>query len=110
MTARSASSGNDCWTACAAFPKSRSTARPPRRTGWSTVSFLVEGYPSQDIGAILDDSFDIAVRCGLHCAPYCHRQLGTFPDGTVRASIGYFNTEADVDALVEAVKQIAASG
>jgi selenocysteine lyase/cysteine desulfurase len=45
----------------------------------------------------------------LHCAPYCHQKLGTYPDGTVRASIGYFNTEADVDALIEAVKQIAAS-
>jgi cysteine desulfurase family protein len=75
----------------------------------STISFGIEGYPSQDVGAILDDSFDIAVRCGLHCAPYCHQKLGTYPDGTVRASIGYFNTEADVDALIEAVKQIAAS-
>jgi len=75
----------------------------------STISFVIEGYPSQDIGAILDDSFDIAVRAGLHCAPYCHQKLGTYPDGTVRASIGYFNTEADVDALIEAVKQIAVS-
>lgn len=75
----------------------------------STVSFRVEGYTPQEVGAILDDSFDIAVRCGLHCAPYCHRQLGTYPDGTIRASIGYFNSEADVDALIEAVSQIAAS-
>ena len=38
-----------------------------------------------------------------------HRQLGTYPDGAVRASIGYFNAEADVDALLEALRQIAAS-
>jgi len=75
----------------------------------STISFRIEGYSPQDVGAILDDSFEIAVRCGLHCAPYCHRQIGTYPDGTSRASIGYFNTEADVDALLEAVHQIAAS-
>lgn len=75
----------------------------------STISFAVEGYPSQDVGAILDDSFDIAVRAGLHCAPYCHQKLGTYPDGTVRASVGYFNTEADVNALIEAVKQIASA-
>jgi cysteine desulfurase family protein len=75
----------------------------------STISFRIEGYPSQDVGAILDDSFDIAVRAGLHCAPYCHQQLGTYPDGTVRASIGYANTEKEVDAFVEAVGKIAAS-
>jgi cysteine desulfurase/selenocysteine lyase len=75
----------------------------------STISFRIEGYSPQDVGAILDDSFDIAVRCGLHCAPYCHRQIGTYPDGTTRASIGYFNSEADVDALIDAVRQIDAS-
>ena len=73
----------------------------------STVSFCIDGYASQDVGAILDGSFDIAVRAGLHCAPYCHRELGTYPDGTVRASLGFFNTEADVDALLEALRQIA---
>ncbi len=75
----------------------------------STISFRIDGYSAQDVGAILDESFDIAVRCGLHCAPYCHRQIGTYPDGTSRASIGYFNSEADVDALIAAVRQIAAS-
>ncbi|HZD40650.1 MAG TPA: aminotransferase class V-fold PLP-dependent enzyme, partial [Terriglobales bacterium] len=53
----------------------------------STISFRIDGYSPQDVGAILDESFDIAVRCGLHCAPYCHRQIGTYPDGTTRASI-----------------------
>lgn len=75
----------------------------------STISFRIEGYSPQDVGAILDESFDIAVRCGLHCAPYCHRQIGTYPDGTARASIGYFNSENDVDALIQAVRQIATS-
>lgn len=75
----------------------------------STISFTIQGYPAQDVGAILDDSFDIAVRPGLHCAPYCHKQLGTYPDGTVRASIGFFNAESDVDALIDAVKQIASA-
>ena len=39
------------------------------------------------------------LRVGLHCAPAAHRRLGTFPDGTVRVSIGPYTTEADVDAL-----------
>jgi cysteine desulfurase family protein len=75
----------------------------------ATVAFSVAGYASQDVGAILDTPFDIAVRAGLHCAPYCHQQVGTYPDGAVRASCGYFNTDADVDALLEALSQIAAA-
>ena len=75
----------------------------------ATVAFSVAGYASQDVGAILDTSFDIAVRPGLHCAPYCHQQVGTYPDGAVRASCGYSTTPADVDALLEAVSQIAAA-
>jgi len=57
-------------------------------------------------GTILDESFGIAVRTGLHCAPAAHRAIGTFPEGTVRVSFGRFNTSADVDTLVAAVRQI----
>jgi cysteine desulfurase/selenocysteine lyase len=92
-----------------AIPKVTLYGSPTNQNSVSTISFRIDGYSPQDVGGILDDSFDIAVRCGLHCAPYCHRQIGTYPDGTTRASIGYFNSEADVDALIEAVRQIAAS-
>ncbi len=61
----------------------------------------------QDIGAILDTSFDIAVRPGLHCAPYIHRALGTFPDGTLRVSPGPFTTADQVEILVRALDEIA---
>jgi selenocysteine lyase/cysteine desulfurase len=76
-----------------------------RRVG--TVSFRHESIPATDLGAILDQSFDIAVRPGLHCAPYIHRALGTFPDGTVRVSVGPFNTAAEIDQLIAALKEIA---
>lgn len=76
-----------------------------RRVG--TLSINVAGLDPQDAAAILDDSFDIAVRPGLHCAPYCHRALGTFPAGTLRISPGPFNTEGDVTALLEALDQMA---
>ncbi len=72
-----------------------------------TICFNVKGYDAPDIGSILDDSFEIAVRPGLHCAPYVHRQLGTFPDGAVRVSPGAFNTDADMDQLIEALDEIA---
>ena len=66
-----------------------------RRVG--TLSFRSEALPAAELGGILDQAFDIAIRPGLHCAPYIHRALGTFPDGTVRVSPGPFNTEADID-------------
>ena len=62
----------------------------------------------QDLSAILDTSFGIAVRPGLHCAPYAHRRLGTFPDGTLRLSPGPFNTADDVDAFTRALAEITA--
>jgi selenocysteine lyase/cysteine desulfurase len=76
-----------------------------RRVG--TLSFRSVTLPAGDVGGILDSSFDIAVRPGLHCAPYVHRALGTFPEGTVRVSPGPFNTEADIDRLAEALGEVA---
>jgi cysteine desulfurase family protein len=71
-----------------------------------TLSLRSETLPATEIGAILDQAFQIAIRPGLHCAPYVHRSLGTFPDGTVRVSPGPFNTEADIDALATALAEI----
>ena len=48
------------------------------------------------------------MRPGLHCAPYIHRALGTFPEGTVRVSPLPFSTEEDVDKLAHALAEIAA--
>ena len=63
----------------------------------------------QDVGAILDGDFDIAVRVGVHCAPLVHRDLGTIDRGAIRFSLGAFSTEADVDAAVAAMRAIAAA-
>ncbi len=67
-----------------------------------------EGLAPQDIGAILDTSFDIAVRPGLHCAPFIHRAIGTFPDGTLRLSPGPFTTRDDIAFFVTALSEISA--
>ncbi len=72
----------------------------------STISFRSESLPAAEIGGILDQAFEVAVRPGLHCAPYIHRSLGTFPDGAVRVSPGPFNTEADIDHLARALGEI----
>jgi cysteine desulfurase family protein len=79
---------------------------PARRVG--TLSFRNEALPAAELGGILDQAFDVAVRPGLHCAPYIHRALGTFPEGTVRVSPGPFSTEEDVDHLARALAEIAA--
>lgn len=71
------------------------------------VSFVVEGYDSGEIGQILDDEFEIAVRTGYHCAPYIHEYLKDIPyGGTVRVGIGPFNTKEDLDALIEAIESL----
>jgi cysteine desulfurase family protein len=78
---------------------------PGRRVG--TVSFRCELLPAAELGGILDQAFDVAVRPGLHCAPYIHRALGTFPEGLVRVSPGPFNTAQDIDHLLGALGEIA---
>jgi len=69
-------------------------------------SFLPAATEASIAGTILDASFRIAVRTGLHCAPSTHRVLGTFPRGAVRASFGFFNTADHVRALVTAIAEI----
>jgi len=71
------------------------------------VSLNIEGYEPGEVGAILDQTFDVKVRTGLHCAPGAHRTLGTFPLGTVRLSPGYFNTIQEIDLTVHALEKIA---
>jgi len=70
------------------------------------VAFLPQGIEPAEFSIILDESFEIAARAGLHCAPSTHQLIGTFPKGCVRFSPGYFNTEAEIDQAIQAVKEI----
>ncbi|MDR0905222.1 MAG: aminotransferase class V-fold PLP-dependent enzyme [Oscillospiraceae bacterium] len=66
-------------------------------------------FPDMDnavVAARLDEEYGIMTRCGLHCAPDAHKALGTFPRGAVRCSLGYFNTETEIDLFADALKQI----
>jgi cysteine desulfurase family protein len=74
------------------------------------VSFNIDGYEPGEVGVILDQSFDIKTRTGLHCAPAAHKTIGTFPRGTVRLSPGYFNTIEEIGFTVRAIDRIARSG
>jgi len=66
-----------------------------------TVAFVVDGVHAHDVGQVLDDR-GVAVRVGHHCAWPLHRRMGV--QATVRASTHVYSTEADVDALLEAVR------
>jgi len=72
-------------------------------------SFNIEGFNDPaEIGARLDVDYEVACRTGLQCAPLVHETIGTAPDGTVRLSLGPMSTEADVQAAIPAVKELAA--
>lgn len=72
------------------------------------VSCLFDGYGSDSIGQVLSEQ-NIAVRTGLHCAPIAHKFLGTFPAGTVRFSVSYFNTSEEFEMLENALDYIEAN-
>nr|HPI92568.1 aminotransferase class V-fold PLP-dependent enzyme [Deltaproteobacteria bacterium]HPR54664.1 aminotransferase class V-fold PLP-dependent enzyme [Deltaproteobacteria bacterium] len=74
--------------------------------GIAVVSFTIDGMDASEIAFRLDDGYGIMSRPGLHCAPSAHRTLGTFPGGTVRLGIGYFNTETHIRSALEAVSSI----
>ncbi|HEX3031794.1 MAG TPA: aminotransferase class V-fold PLP-dependent enzyme [Bacillota bacterium] len=71
------------------------------------ISFSMGQQDSGQIGFILDQVYGIACRTGMHCAPDAHRSIGSFPRGSIRLSFSYFNTEAEVEQTLLALKEIA---
>ena len=72
-------------------------------------SLTLEGLAPADLSYILQNSYGIVTRSGLHCAPLIHEYIGSAPSGTVRVSFSYMNTEEDVRALADAVREVAES-
>ena len=81
------------------------TARIDKRV--ATMSAKVGGYDAGDVGTILDVEYNILTRTGLHCAPLIHEHLGTTPRGTVRFSMGPYNTKDHVEAAIRAMEEVA---
>jgi cysteine desulfurase family protein len=73
----------------------------------ATVSFNVEGLEPSEVGPMLDEGHGIMSRVGLHCAPAAHRTMGTFPAGTIRFGLSFFNTVEEVDEALAALTRIA---
>jgi len=69
-----------------------------------TIALNVEGWDAGDLAEVLDASFGIAVRAGLHCSPRCHRAMGTLEaGGCLRVSLGSTTTEEGTRRLVDAL-------
>jgi selenocysteine lyase/cysteine desulfurase len=80
----------------------------PEHDRVGVVSLVIDGFDPQDVGAILDQTFGVETRVGLHCAPGAHRAIGSFDSGgTVRLSVGPFTTADDVAQAIEALRAIA---
>jgi len=78
-----------------------------RKEQVAVVSFnLKDKWPSE-VGMRLDEEYDIMCRVGLHCSPATHKTIGTFPRGTVRFSMSWFNTLEEVDQAIIAIRDIA---
>ena len=85
---------------------------PPAGEGrLGVVSCSLRDYDPQEAAAMLDAACRVQARAGLHCAPLMHRALGTLErGGTLRFSIGPFNTTDDIETAVEAVRELSTAG
>ncbi|HCU08392.1 MAG TPA: cysteine desulfurase [Clostridiales bacterium] len=71
------------------------------------VALNIRDYDSGAVSDELSQKYDIATRPGAHCAPRMHQALGTQDRGAVRFSFSWFNTEAEIDEAIRAVREIA---
>ena len=78
---------------------------PSKEESLPIISMNVRGVSPSDVGLACNRA-NICVRVGLHCAPVAHRTIGTFPQGAVRVSPGYFTRTDEIDQFVEVVRTI----
>ncbi|MDK2586646.1 aminotransferase class V-fold PLP-dependent enzyme [Romboutsia sedimentorum] len=73
----------------------------------AVIAINIGNMDSGEITFLLDSQYQIATRSGIHCSPLAHQTLGTLEQGVVRFSLGYFNTESDIDEAIRALIEIA---
>ena len=70
------------------------------------ISFKINQFTPSEFADLLSRKYNIATRAGLHCASLAHKSLGSYPNGTVRASLGHFNNEEEVKYFLNCLKEI----
>ena len=78
------------------------------RQRMAIVTLNIGDYESGAVSDALSEEYGIATRPGAHCAPRMHQALGTVQQGAVRFSFSWFNTEQEIDAAIQAVRELAA--
>ncbi len=73
----------------------------------AVIGLNIEGVRPEHVAHVLDQVYDIQVRAGLHCSPLAHRAITALDTGTLRVSPGYFTTDAQVDRLLLALRDVA---
>lgn len=72
----------------------------------STVSFNIEGLSPSYVAQYLEREFGVLSRAGLQCAPSAHRTIGTYPEGTIRFSLSYFNKAEHIELSIKAIMHL----
>lgn len=80
--------------------------RPDINNRSAVISLVSTKKDNAVIAFELDQKFGIMTRVGLHCAPLAHQSLKTYPGGTIRLSLGHFNTCDEVEYCLEALEAI----
>ena len=84
------------------------TSYGPSDTNQKTavISFTIKGKDNALVGQVFDEQYGILCRIGLHCAPSAAKTIRTFPQGTIRFSLGYFNQLSEIEYAISAIKEI----
>lgn len=72
----------------------------------AVFSITIDNLDCAEAGYLLDKEFGIMTRTGIHCSPLAHKTMGTFPEGTIRFSFGFFNNKEDISYISQALQQL----
>lgn len=83
---------------------------PPGEDGAGIVTLTAKTLDPATLVQRLDAEWGVQGRAGLHCAPECHRLLGTVETGALRLSVGWASTDEDVDRALEGLEALTVPG
>lgn len=78
----------------------------PTQNSYGVFTFNIKGILPEEVNYILENSFNIVARAGLHCSPLSAMAIGCYPQGTVRVSPSFFTTEEEIYYLITAIQKI----